>query len=215
MVRHRHCIARALRACLAALLLGGALAGNAQVIRCTDPVTGSVTYTDADCAQGQSRREVAPKQTREDIERQYEQAREALRMQREQQQVQATQPPATPPSAAGRDTVEPSQSPQCLQARAALQGAMALDPTLYDTNTRIAVAQDNADLACLTPAQYARLQRRTNNRPPAYAGPGYVPPVIVVPPPRPPRPHRAERKPEMVNCNVFRCYDAQGRSYPR
>jgi len=215
MVRLRHWIARALKACLTAFLFGVTLAGNAQVIRCTDPVTGSVTYTDADCTQGQSRKEVAPRQTPEDIQRQYEQALEALRMQREQQQVQAAQPPATPPPAAGRDTVEPSQSAQCLQARAVLQGAMALNPTLYDTNTRIAAAQDNADLACLTPAEYARLQRRTNNRPPVYVGPGYVPPVIVVPPPHPQRPHRAERKPEMVNCNVFRCYDAQGRSYPR
>lgn len=209
-------VAQALRQGLWLVLLALPWAASAQVIRCTDPASGKVTYTDGACDQGQSRKEVAPKQTPEDIERQYEQAREALRLQREQRQAQAAEQASSPPPvAAAPKPVDPAQSPQCAQAQAALQGALALDPTLYDTNARIHAAQESADLACLTPAEYARLRQRTNRRAPIYEGPGYTTPIIVVPPRPPHRPHKAEPKPEMVQCNVFRCYDKNGKAYPR
>lgn len=208
-----HPIARALGACLLAAWAGLPSVGSAQVIRCTDPVTGSVTYTDGECVKGQDRKEVAPRQTPEDIQRQYEQAHEALRLQREQQQAQAAQAPPSGPPPADRGAADPAQSAACLQARTELQGAMALDPLLYDTPARIATAQQNADLACLTPAEYARLQHRAGSRPIGVV-PGYAP-VLVIPPRPPHKPHRTERKPEMVQCNVFRCYDKRGNSYPR
>lgn len=214
-MRSPSALVRPLTLCLLTLQCALPLLAQAQVIRCTDPATGSVTYTDGECDKGQSRKEVAPRQTPQDIQRQYEQAQEALRLQREQQQVQqAAQPSSETPLAAtaAHPSVAPSQSAECYQARAALQSALALDPMLYDTSTRISAAQQNVDLACLTPAQYARSRHGANER--TYGEPGYATPVIVVPPRPAPRPHKTERKPQMVQCNVFRCYDAQGNSYP-
>lgn len=203
---------------LAALVLPWA--AGAQVIRCTDPASGRVTYTDGECNQGQSRKEVAPKQSPEEIERQYEQAHEALRLQRERQQAQAAQEAAAPPAAPTQPVtrppvVDPAQSAQCIQAQAALRGALALDPTRYDTNTRIHAAQESADVACLTPAEYARLRERTRRDAPVYGAPGYTTPIVVVPQRPPHRPHKSEPRPEMVQCNVFRCYDKNGKAYPR
>lgn len=210
-----HPVVLALRQGLLIALFVLPWAASAQVIRCTDPASGKVTYTDGACDQGQNRKEVAPKQTPEDIERQYEQAREALRMQSEQRQAQATQPSPPPSPVPEPRAIDPAQSAQCMQAQAALQGTLALDPTLYDTNARIHAAQQNVDLACLTPAEYARLRQRMNDRAPSYEGPGYATPVFVVPSRPTHRPHKAEPKPEMVQCNVFRCYDKNGKAYPR
>ena len=209
-MHHAHpSVRHALKVCLLAFAGGLCAAGNAQVIRCTDPATGSVSYTDGECAKGQDRKEVAPRQTPEDIQRQYEQAEEALRLRRERQQTEA-QAQAMPP-AARQEAPDPAQSAQCRQARAALQSAMALDPTLYDTGNRIFEAQQNADLACLTPAEYARSPHRLNGTPPAYT----MPPLVIGPAQRPRPRQRAERKPDIVQCDVFRCYDSKGGRYPR
>lgn len=205
--------------CLAllVLLMGLHLGAGAQVVRCTDPATGKVTYTDGECGQGQNRREVVPRQTPEEIQLQYEQAQAALRLQREQQQKEreaqvqreaavAAARPAVP--AAEVNAFDPAQSVQCAQAKAALQGALSLDPGYYDTNARIAAAQENVDIACLTPAEYASLQKRLANRS-VHAAPAYPPAVIVVPPIRPHRPqHRTERpRKPAPPCQTLRCPD--------
>lgn len=199
---------------VAALFLAVPLASPAQVVRCTDPATGSVTYTDGPCASGQRRREVAPRQTPEEIRQEREQAEKALRLKREQREAQQGQDApheGSAPAARRHAAEDPARSPACLQARQTLQGLVStLDPSLYDTRSRIDAAQHAADQACLHPAELARLQNRQAYRP-AYEAPVYLPPVVVVPArPRPP-----QRAPEMVQCNVFRCYDRQGNSYPR
>lgn len=194
----------------AALALGMPLICGAQVVRCTDPVTGSVTYTDGSCTKGQARQEVAPRQTPEEIQRERDQAEQALRLKNERREAEALHDNARAAAPVRRDARDLANSPACQQARQALQGLLStLDPSLYDTPARIDGAQRQADLACLTPSEYARLQSRRGNRP-AYDGAAYIPPVMVAPPrPRPP-----QRQPEMVQCNVFRCYDRQGNSYP-
>lgn len=212
---HLHWIHRASRMTLFALLLGLSWAGSAQVIRCTDPATGRVTYTDGECMQGQSRKEVAPRQTPEDLQRQYEQAQQALELRRERQQLQAAQTPAPAPVPSAPQVMEPAQSAECQQARTALRDAMARDATLYDTNARIDSAQQNVDLACLTSAEYARLRQRLNDRPPLYV----APPVFVIPPRthphRPPRKVEPKPKPGLSECDVFWCYGRQGKSPAR
>ena len=67
--------------CTALLLAASLWAGSAaaQVTRCSDPVTGKITYTDGDCAAGQARKEVAPRQSPEDIQRERDQAQRQQR----------------------------------------------------------------------------------------------------------------------------------------
>ncbi|WP_186764623.1 DUF4124 domain-containing protein [Comamonas flocculans] len=190
------------------------LAGLSQVVRCTDPVSGKISYTDGSCDPGQARKEVAPKLSEEELARQNAQAEEALRLRRAQQASESAATPASGAQAPAATAPEPAQSLQCAQARAGLQAALARDITLYDTNTRIAQARQAMELACLTPDEYARTQARQGSQS-VYDMPGYVPPLVVVPPARPHRPHQQAPRPKMLRCDVFRCYDQQGKTYPR
>jgi len=172
-----------------ALAVGLAAPAAAQVMRCVDPASGKVTYTDEACAHGESAREVQPRQSAQEIEQERAQAEQALqrKYQRQQQEaeLQRQAPPSAPqPPGAAPD---PAQSAQCQRARQ----------------------------ACLTPAEYARVQaqRASNAHAPYPALPGYAPPVVVPPRPRPP--HQQPQQREITNCNVFRCYDKNGNTYPR
>ncbi|QXL85160.1 DUF4124 domain-containing protein [Comamonas sp. NLF-1-9] len=184
------------------------------MLRCTDPVSGKISYTDGSCDPGQARKEVAPKPSDEELARQNAQAEEALRLRRARQESDDAAAPARSLQAPAATAPDPAQSPQCAQAKAELQAALARDITLYDTNTRIAQARQAMELACLTPDEYARAQARHGNRA-VYEVPAYAPPVIVVPPARPHRPHQEPPRPKMLRCDVFRCYDQQGKTYPR
>lgn len=193
------------------------LPAAAQVTRCTDPVNGKVTYTDGECAQGEAAREVEARKTPEAIRQEREQAAEAWERKRERQQHEAEQqraverPDRPAPQRADND---PSQSVACQRARRNLQEVMGtLGRGMYDEQQRLDAAQREADLACLTPADLAAAERGRANR----AVPPYAPPVVVVPPrpgTRPPPPPRPPQR-EITHCNVFRCYDKQGNTYPR
>ena len=186
---------------------------SAQVIRCTDAATGKVTYTDGDCRGGEAAREVQPRKSPQDIEQEREQAAEALERKYERQQHEdrlrrQAERPAPAQRAAPSD---PAHSAQCQRERKNLQDVLAtLGRGMYDEQARLDAAQRQADLACLRPADFARAERERASRP-AYSPPYYGPPVVVVPPrPGPPPPRR-----EITHCNVFRCYDRQGNTYPR
>ena len=202
------------RLAAAALALAAALCGSmpaaAQVVRCTDPSTGAITYTDGPCRRGEAAREVAPAKTPEEIAQERAQAEQAqaarrARLQQEaEQRRDAAAVPLPPPIPRPAD---PAQSSACQRARQALKEATdALGGGLHDEQARLDAAQQRADLACLTPAEQARAAaRRASARLPEYA-----PPAIVLPPRPTPRPPRRE----ISHCNVFRCYDKQGNSYP-
>lgn len=64
-------------AMLLVLWLGLAQLSSAQVLRCTDPRSGQVSYTDGECPQGSAAREIAPKRSAEDLERERSQAAQA------------------------------------------------------------------------------------------------------------------------------------------
>lgn len=199
------------------LALACTVPATAQVIRCVDPASGKVTYTDERCAQGETTREVEPRKSAQEIEQERDQADQALQRKYERQRAEAelqrTAPPDHASTPRGRTAApDPAQSLQCQRARQNLQTVLSsADATVYDDQARIAAAQRQADLACLSPAEYARLQNRPSHAeryPPGMV----IPPVVVVPPPRP---HRPEPKREITQCNVFRCYDKNGNSYPR
>lgn len=196
----------------------GALPAAAQVMRCTDAATGKVTYTDGDCRRGEAAREVEARKSPQEIAQEREQATEALERKHERQQAEAGQRreelqaeraarSAQPPAA----SYDPAQSLECQRARKNLQDLLpTLGQGLYDEQTRLDAAQRQADLACLSPADYARTERSRGYRS-IYTSPYYTRPTVVVPP----RPMPAPPQREIANCNVFRCYDGKGNTYPR
>lgn len=205
------------------LAMAACLAGpaSAQVVRCTDPATGKVTYTDGECRRGDAAREIEARKTPEELEQEREQAAEALARKHERQQHEAllrpppaaapaTSPPTAPP--------HPANSAACQQARQRLQQELeASGRGMYDEQARLDAARRQADLACLTPAEFARADSERSRA--QAAAPGYYPAPVVVVPGRPHRPHPPAHSPPPpprdLQCNVFRCYDRQGNIYPR
>ena len=190
------------------------LPSMAQVVRCTDPATGKVTYTDGDCGRGQSAREVEARKTPQEIQQEREQAAEALERKQERQQWERQQQrddePATRAARPRATPADPSQSVDCQRARRNLQEVLStMGRGMYDEQARLDAAQRQADLACLSPVDYARAESARSSRT-VYPSPYYAPPVVVVPPRPAPPPRR-----EITHCNVFRCYDKQGNTYPR
>ena len=208
---------------------------HAQVLRCTDGRTGAVSYTDGTCRAGSKVQEVEPRRSNEDIERDRAQAAEALerKQQRLQNDLAAARLEAERNAQRAQQQqqqraaqADPARSPECASARRQLE-AVSARPGSGADDPRLQAAQQQMELVCLGAARYAELQRdRAASQPgvvvappsyPAYPGyPGYPtypshpvrPPHTLPPPPAPP-------PPRFTQCNVFRCYDAQGRSYSR
>ena len=200
-----------------------ALAAHGQVVRCTDARSGTVSYTDGDCPGGNKAREVLARQTPEAIEQERSQAAQAL--ERKQQRLQAEaaaarldaeqgalrQREAAARAAATRAHPQDyARSPECARARRNLDiVASSTAPYASRQEAPLQVAQRQMELDCLGPEAYAEIEK---NRPSAPAA------TIVLPPPRPhgtrPVPPPAPL-PRFTHCNVFRCYDSQGRSYTR
>ena len=199
-----------------------ALPAAAQVIRCTDPATGKVTYTDGACHRGDVTREVEARKSAQEIEQEHQQAAEALERKYERQQQEARQRREADQAERAARSAEPAarsdpaNTAQCQRARKQLQDTLAsMGQGMYDEQARLDTAQRQADLACLSPADYARTEGSRAYRP-AYSSPYYGPPMVAVPPrPMPPRPALPAPRRDIVNCNVFRCYDGQGNTYPR
>ena len=209
---------------------------HAQVLRCTDGRTGAVSYTDGTCRAGSKVQEVEPRRSNEDIERDRAQAAEALerKQQRLQNDLAAARLEAERNAQRAQQQqqqraaqADPARSPECASARRQFE-AVSARPGSGADDPRLLAAQQQMELVCLGAARYAELEKdRAARQPgvlgaaplwspsypayPAYPGaPLYPvrphPPVRPLPPPPPPR---------FTHCNVFRCYDAQGRSYPR
>jgi hypothetical protein len=212
------------RNCLAAGAALLCLAVQAQVLRCTDARTGQVTYTDGTCAGAASVREVEPRKTPQEIRLEREQAAEALARKQQQQQAEAAARQidddrdaqrerdlaarATRPAARPQDY---ARSAECARSRRNLDVVISSAGGTYDQNLRVETAQRQVDLDCLGPEAYAEVEK-------ARAARQETPPSVVVVPPRHPvytRPAPPPPPRRITQCNVFRCYDSQGNSYPR
>jgi hypothetical protein len=197
------------------------LGAQAQVVRCTDAATGKVTYTDGKCASGTTVREVEARKTPQEIQQEREEAAEALA--RKQQRLQAEATAAETESrrntqreqTAPAKTTDYARSPECARSRRNLDVVLSsVTGGGYEQNLRVEAAQRQVDLDCLGPQGYAEVEKsrpRSTNT---------TTPVVVVPPPHyPVRPTPvqppAPTPKKFTQCNVFRCYDAQGNSYPR
>ncbi len=215
---------------------------HAQVLRCTDARTGAVSYTDGVCKTGSEVQEVEPRRSEADIERGRAQAAEALarKQQRLQNDLAATRLQAERDAQRAQQyqqqqqqrapEADPARSPECASARRQLEATSAR-PGSGAADPRLLAAQQQMELVCLGAARYAELEKdRAARQPgvvfappvwspsyptypghpvyPTYPGHPVHPPHTRPPPPAPP-------PPRFTHCNVFRCYDAQGRSYSR
>lgn len=198
----------------AALILGAVLLqapAHSQVIRCTDPATGKVTYTDGDCAKGASTREVEPRKTPEELQRERQQTAEALERKQQQQQADAQAADAQARQAAewararAHAPVDYARTPECLRSRRELEYVTSTTSAgVYEHQLRLEAAQRQVDLDCLGPQAYAELEKARAAQPK----------VIMVPPrtypaPAPPAPRY------LTQCGEWRCTDNQGNSYPK
>lgn len=200
----------------------GSTPAHAQVIRCTDPVSGRVTYTDGKCASGTRADEIEARRSPQDILEERERAAQARELSRERIQQSAERRQQNEERRLREqerlqaERQDPANSQECAQARHDLQGVQdTLGRGMYDEATRLDAAQRRAEQACLTPDQWVQAQRERNLN----AASGNAPYPYVVQPPvviRPPlRPTPTPKPPVFTHCNVFRCTDAAGNIYPR
>ncbi|WP_315122518.1 DUF4124 domain-containing protein [Comamonas antarctica] len=207
----RALLARALAVALAALCLGGGPA-QGQVLRCTDARTGAVSYTDGSCASPGKAEQVLPALSPEALAREREQAAQAIARKEQRLRLEAEAAALSPPTPAPAQAQTAAETPRCGASRQQLQGLLARpgsDAAVY--SQQLAAAQQQVERDCLGPQAYGELeQARARTAAP-------IAPVIVVPPLRPPRPLPPPvqpPRPQMQHCNVFRCYDRQGNTYP-
>ncbi len=207
----RALLARALAVALAALCLGGGPA-QGQVLRCTDARTGAVSYTDGSCASPEKAEQVLPALSPEALAREREQAAQAIARKEQRLRLEAEAAALNPPPPAPAQAQTAAETPRCGASRQQLQGLLARpgrDAAVY--SQQLAAAQQQVERDCLGPQAYGELeQARVRTAVP-------IAPVIVVPPLRPPRPLPPPvqpPRPQMQHCNVFRCYDRQGNTYP-
>ncbi|MFY3382922.1 DUF4124 domain-containing protein [Paracidovorax sp. MALMAid1276] len=208
-------------------LVGWSASAQAQVVRCTDPRTGQVTYTDGTCAGGASVREVEPRKTPQELQQERELAAEALERRQQRLQAEAAAADATAQRNAERARARAAQtaaaapqphdyarSPECARSRRSLDiVASGVARSAHEQELRLDAAQRQVDLDCLGPQGYAEVEKARANQPRVVVVPP-VQPRAVFPEPFPPivRPQPA---PYLTQCGDFRCTDNLGNTYPR
>ena len=172
----------------AALLLAVPLMASAQAIRCTDPSTGKVLYTDQPCKNGQV---VVPKRTEEEMRQDALAAQDARERRAEQQEQaqrrEAQNREAARLEAAARPPLSAAETTDCRAARAEADFRARSNTA---TAEQIRTARYNAALACgqqppsdvvvVQPDPWGVVPPRPHvNRPPGYGwgqGGGIQPP---------------------------------------
>lgn len=204
---------------LLAIAACSALPASGQVVRCTDPKTGQVTYTDGKCAAGTTGHEVEAKRSAEEIEQDRKAAERAIELKQqrllaekaaadlqaqreaEQERVRAARAAATAPQ-----PQDYARSAECARSRRNLElVSSTLSGNTYDQEPRLEAAQRQMDLDCLGPQGYAELERARATQPR----------IVVAPPRQPVYPPPVPQKPYLTHCGNFHCVDNTGARYPR
>ncbi|MBP6579453.1 MAG: DUF4124 domain-containing protein, partial [Acidovorax sp.] len=140
---------------LLAIAACSALPASGQVVRCTDPKTGQVTYTDGKCAAGTTGHEVEAKRSAEEIEQDRKAAERAIELKQqrllaekaaadlqaqrdaEQERVRAARAAATAPQ-----PQDYARSAECARSRRNLElVSSTLSGNTYDQEPRLEAAQ--------------------------------------------------------------------------
>ena len=213
---------RGYRLVSAALLAAGWLAlgatAQAQVLRCTDAKTGEVTYTNGRCVSGEASVQVQPASSPEQIAREHAQAAAAIerskaemaRDEAQRQEREKREERERRQQLAAAKAQSGSNSPACRQARQRLDAILAeTSPDPATWGERSQTAQQQMEMTCLGPEAYSQLQQTRALQPNAIHRPQYYPRGWVRPVPVQP-----SQPAQIVNCNVFRCYDNKGGVHP-
>lgn len=212
---------------------GWNLGAHAQVVRCTDPATGKVSYTDGRCPSGAAVREVEPRKTPEELQREREAAAEALQRKQARQQAEAEADQAHAQRSAERERLRAAQaasaapqpqdyarSAECARSRRQLDiVASGLSRSAHEQDVRLEAAQRQVDLDCLGPQGYAELEKARANQPRVVVTPSWGRHPSTYPNPFPNNvfPHAGVPQPprHLTQCGDWRCTDDRGDSYPR
>lgn len=186
---------------------------HGQVLRCTDARTGAITYTDGSCDSGRQAELVLPARSPEAIAREREEAAQAIARKEQQLREEAASAALNPAPAPPAAPAAASESARCAQSRQQLQNLLNRPGSSSSAyGEQLAAARQKMELDCLGAQAYGELEQARLQSAPS------SPPVIVVPPLRPPRPLPPQvqpPRPQITHCNVFRCYDRSGNTYPR
>ena len=215
---------------LALLVCQWPVPASAQVLRCTDPRTGQVTYTDGSCTGGSRAQEVQPRQSAEDIAEERRRAAEALERKQQRAQSEAAAAEARARQEAERQRLDAARaaartptpadyarSPECAKSRREFDiVAQGLSRTDEEHRLRLEAAQRQVDLDCLGPQGYAEVEKARAAQPRVVVVPPAVQPAPVFPQPFPTTPgvgQPAQRY--LTQCGDFSCTDNFGQKYPR
>ena len=206
---HRHLIATFPWGFLIALGAGWLPpTASAQVLRCYEPATGLVTYTDSNCPKGQSATAIAPARSAAEIALDQERAQSA-RERWQAEQLRQRPPVGIPMETAPVTTPGERQSAACQAAQGELH---ALSRSPGSSPAALEAAQRQMEMQCLGADAYAALERSRANA----LAPGET--TVLLPPrhPHPPahRPAPPAEPIQRLNCNVFRCFDQHGNAMP-
>lgn len=196
---------------LIALLLGctalQVCTAQAQVLRCHDPRTGQMAYTDGACPAGQSASVIAPARSAAEISQEQERAHAA----RERWQAEQLRTPAASNATAPAMAPTPSAADRRQQACDAAHSELQALGRSGSNASALEAAQRHMEMQCLGPDAYAALERSRANA----LSPGSTTVVLPHPGrPQPPRPHPSTEPVQRLNCNVFRCFDQHGNALP-
>ena len=197
-----------------AVLTLAAFAAQSQVIKCTDPRTGRITFSDSPCAIGQNGVEVAPRRTPEEIQADRERADEAnarkVRQQAEERQRAADMAAAAAAAPAPAfQQANPANSGACLQAQRDLETiASSITGTEEHRRNRINAATVRVNAACGMQTEMIQPPSNVVVAPPRHRpiGPPFAQP-LPRPIPQGPR--------NITGCDGATCHDAQGGIYHR
>lgn len=152
-----------------AVLCLGAQTASAQVVRCTDPVSGRVTYTDGECARGSAGTEIERRRTSEEIAADQARADAALRAKAERReqalekrrleaQERALDAAANPtPQQPSRNDYANSLACQQSRERYTEASDEAAD-RIMGSRERAENAKRQMELDCMGPDAYSRLE---------------------------------------------------------
>lgn len=197
-----------------AVLALAAFAAQSQVIKCTDPRTGRVTFSDSPCASGQSGVEVAPRRTPEEIQADQERADQAnerkSRQQAEDRQRAAELTAAAPAAPAPQpQQSNPANSNACRQAQRDLETiASSITGSEEHRRNRINAATVRVNASCGMQTEMIQPPSQVLVAPPRYRP---IAPPLVRPLPQP-----IQQGPRNITgCDGATCRDAQGGIYHR